>query len=169
MKALYAALSAPLSGICSRYIKDPDRRKDVLQESFIKIFTRIGMFTYRGEGSLRAWATRITVNEALGEIRKESRSPFERMTEATEKTAQNVEEESEADVDLLTGKELASMIAELPAGYRAVFNLYAVEGLGHKEIGKILGIKPDTSASQYHRARAMLSKMIREYLKKKGK
>ena len=55
MENFYAVYSGYLAGICSRYIQDSDRRKDILQESLIKIFTQIGRFRYMGEGSLKAW------------------------------------------------------------------------------------------------------------------
>ena len=65
MDMLYADYADYLTGVCCRYIGNEDDRKDVLQEAFIKIFTSIGHFSYRGEGSLKAWVTRIAVNEAL--------------------------------------------------------------------------------------------------------
>ena len=69
----------------------------------------------------------------------------------------------EPDVAGLSEGEILDMIRRLPVGYRTVFNLYAIEGKSHKEIAAALGIKPDTSASQYKRARTMLAQMIKDY------
>ena len=62
--------------------------------------------------------------------------------------------------------QITETILKLPPGYRAVFNLYVIEGKSHKEIAEILNIKPDTSASQFHKARNMLAKMLKEQNKK---
>ena len=78
MDMLYAEYADYLTGVCCRYIGNKDDRKDVLQEAFIKIFTSIGHFSYRGEGSLKAWVTRIAVNEALQYLRQQCRwSPID--------------------------------------------------------------------------------------------
>ena len=143
MDMLYAEYADYLTGVCCRYIGNKDDRKDVLQEAFIKIFTSIGHFSYRGEGSLKAWVTRIAVNEALQYLRQQCRwSPID------------------------SDAPLPELIQQLPPGYRAVFNLFAIEGLSHKEIARQLGITPSTSASQYFKARAMLARMIKENKKK---
>lgn len=172
MENFYAVYSGYLAGICSRYIQDSDRRKDILQESLIKIFTQIGRFRYMGEGSLKAWAARITVNEALQELRREGRSPLSRMSEGMDLPSEDSLGDSERlckglDLDKVDAGTLSDMISRLPAGYRSVFNLYAIEGKSHKEIADILGIRPDTSASQYHRAKALLARWLSDYLKKK--
>ena len=71
MDKFYMEYADYLTGVCARYIADEDTLKDVVQESFIKIFTGIGEFTYRGKGSLKAWTTKIAVNEALMQLRKD--------------------------------------------------------------------------------------------------
>ena len=69
MDALYAEYADSLTAVCARYVPREDDLHDVLQESFIKIFTKIDSFEYRGRGSLRAWLTRVVVNEALHWLR----------------------------------------------------------------------------------------------------
>lgn len=160
MDRLYAEFAGYLTGVCYRYIPDDADMKDVLQESFIKIFTRIGTFTYRGEGSLQAWMTRIVINESLLWLRRKAASNTLRIDE---RRAPDLPEETEPEVERLDGEVLAGMIRRLPAGYRTVFNLYAVEGKSHREIARLLGIRPDTSASQFYRARQLLARMVREY------
>lgn len=161
MSRLYEAYAGYLSGVCVRYVIDADDRKDVLQESFIQIYTHIHTFSYQGKGSLRAWMTRVVINQALMYLRKKSQMNFV----DTGMVLPDMED-CEPDVDGLTEKEILMLLGRLPDGYRTVFNLYAIEGKSHKEISGLLGIKPDSSASQYSRARTMLAKMITDYKKK---
>ena len=73
MDALFALFSGYLMGVGMRYIADDDEVKDVLQEAFIKIFTQFHTFQYRGKGSLKAWVTRIMVNECLTTLRQKQK------------------------------------------------------------------------------------------------
>jgi len=68
-------------------------------------------------------------------------------------------------VETVPAEVLARMVEELPDGYRTVFNLYAMDGYSHKEIGKLLGIREKSSSSQYFRARALLAGKIKEYIR----
>ena len=165
MDKLYAEYADYLAGVCSRYIPDEDEMKDVLQEGFIKIFTKISTFEYRGKGSLKAWSARIVINEALISLRKASSSL--KMEEIGTEVPDVPEIEEEPDIDGLSEETMINFIKRLPPGYREVFNLYVIEGKTHKEIAKLLGIKPDTSASQFHKAKKMLAKMIKEYRRNK--
>lgn len=158
MDMLYAEYGGYLAGICHRYIPDDDKMKDVLQESLIKIYTQIGQFQYRGKGSLKAWISRVTINEALNQLRKDKSAALI----VQEEQLPDLPDES-PDVSGLSPETIAILLGKLPPGYRAVINLFAIEGKSHKEIGEILGIKPDTSASQFHRAKSMLAKLIKEY------
>lgn len=152
---LYKEYAPYLTGLCARYIADDDALKDVLQEAFIKIYRSIGKFRYKGKGSLKAWVSRIAVNECLQYLRKEKKGP----SPLPDDVADLVPEE-EPSVEGLDYKTIVSLIRKLPEGYRAVFNLYAIEGKSHKEIAELLHIKEDSSASQYHRAKNMLARMI---------
>ena len=163
MDVLYAEYADHLTAVCARYVPREDDLHDVLQESLIKIFTKIDSFEYRGRGSLRAWLTRVVVNEALHWLRNTGQlfvvdSDIEKI-ELTEE---------EPNTALLSDDEIAALIGRLPPGYRAVFNLYAIEGKSHKEIALLLNMKPDTSASQYYKAKNMLARMIREQRKKEN-
>ena len=158
MRRLYDSYAGVLAGICARYITDVDDQKDVLQESLIQIYTHISSFTYQGRGSLLAWMARITINQALMFLRAQASAT---MMGEVENIADDTTDEP--DVAGLSEGEILDMIRRLPVGYRTVFNLYAIEGKSHKEIAAALGIKPDTSASQYKRARTMLAQMIKDY------
>lgn len=155
---LYAEYANYLTAVCARYISDDDDVKDVLQEAFIKIFITIDTFDYRGSGSLKAWMRRIVVNESLQWLRQRKRSPFDRMEAEPPDMPDDAPE-----TDDLSSDELTQLVRQLPEGYRAVLNLYVVEGKSHKEIAQLLGIKPDSSASQLHRAKNMLAHIIKDY------
>lgn len=157
MEQLYNDHARYLSAICSRYLTSNDDVRDVLQESFLRIFTRIDAFEWRGEGSLRGWLARFVVNETLKYIRSNSRIQFAEIRDE----CLNISDE-EPTVEQVPAETLHRLIRELPDGYRTVFNLYVIEERSHKEIAALLGIKPDTSASQLHKAKAILARKINE-------
>ena len=148
-----------LSALCSRYITEDEDIKDVLQESFIKIFTSLDSFEYRGEGSLKAWMAKITLNETLKFVRNNSRLPINSIDDKDTNIADGDSMETE---DIPTDI-LHRFIRELPDGYRTVFNLYVIDDKSHKEIAQLLGIKENTSASQLHKAKSMLAQKIKHY------
>ena len=148
-----------LSALCSRYITEDEDIKDVLQESFIKIFTSLDSFKYRGEGSLKAWMTKITLNETLKFVRNNSRLPIDSIDDKD----MNIADGDSMETEDIPTDVLHQLIRELPDGYRTVFNLYVIDDKGHKEIAKLLGIKENTSASQLHKAKSMLAQKIKHY------
>ena len=167
-KELYEAYSGCLTGIVARYVTDDDMLKDVLQESFVKIFSSIGAFEYKGEGSLKAWMVKIAINESLKHVVERKKNQTIEISEILEDRSEyDSELIEEEDVDKIPIDVLMEMIRKLPDGYRMVFNLFVFEGKSHKEISAMLGIKENSSASQFHRAKAMLAEQIGMYLNKK--
>ena len=158
MRLFYERYVGYLTAVCSRYVVDRSDVKDILQEAFIKIFKGLESFEYRGEGSVRAWASRIVVNDSLKSLKAASRLTFvDDLPDIPEDDAPSFPELPPAVVQ--------EMIKALPDGYRTVFNLFVFEKKSHREIAPLLGIKEDSSASQFFRARAMLAKKIKAYLK----
>ena len=157
MKEVYDRYVEYLSAVCARYISDGNDRKDVLQECFVRIFTSLGRFRFRGEGSLRAWMIRIVVNEYLRFLKKTASYDFIDY----EPSLPDVPEEPE--VDGIPDDVVNDMILSLPPGYRMVFNLYVFGKKSHKEIAKMLNIGESSSASQLSRAKTLLAKRVKEY------
>ena len=155
-KALYDRLAPRVFPLCIRYIGDRDSAEDVLQDGFVTLFTRLK--DYKGEGSFEGWARKIFVNTALMSLRKKDALKMSDDLEA----ARGVRAENVSQVQNLGYKELLTMITELPPGFRTVFNMYAIEGYSHKEIGDMLGISETTSRTQLSRARLWLQKKIKE-------
>lgn len=148
-----------LSALCSRYITEDEDIKDVLQESFIKIFTFLDSFKYHGEGSLKAWMAKITLNETLKFVRNNSRLPIDSIDDKD----MNIADVDSMETEDIPTDVLHQLIRELPDGYRTVFNLYVIDDKSHKEIAQLLGIKENTSASQLHKAKSMLAQKIKYY------
>ena len=148
-----------LSALCSRYITEDEDIRDVLQESFIKIFTSLDRFRYRGEGSLKAWMAKITLNETLKFVRNNSRLPIDSIDDKD----MNIADGNSMETEDIPTDVLHQLIRELPDGYRTVFNLYVIDDKSHKEIAQLLGIKENTSASQLHKAKSMLAQKIKHY------
>lgn len=164
MKQIYDCYSRYLAAVCSRYVTAPSELRDVLQDAFVKIFDNLHRFEYRGEGSLRAWLRQVVVNEALKRLRDRKKSST---VEYRWEMPDMESESDDADVGEVPPGVIQDMIKELPDGYRAVFNLYVFEEKNHREIASLLGITESTSASQLHRARAILARKITEYRKRK--
>ena len=150
---LFDLYSARMYGLSLRYIKDSMLAEDVVVMAFTKVFDRISQF--KGEGSFEGWIRRITVNEALTALRK-SRT----MTVETDLELADHAPDYNQLSDHLEAADLLRMIEQLPAGYRIVFNMYAIDGYSHKEIAECLGISENTSKSQLSRARAHLQKLL---------
>jgi RNA polymerase sigma-70 factor (ECF subfamily) len=127
--------------------------EDIMVTAFMKVFDRIDQF--KGDGSFEGWVRRIMVNESLTQLRK-SRNMY------LETDISNADREPHYDqhANQLEAEDLIAMIQELPAGYRAVFNMFAIDGYSHKEIAEQLGITESTSKSQLNRARAYLQRML---------
>lgn len=162
-KLLYERYAGHLMAICVRYTGNREAAQDVLHDGFLQIFRSFGQFTYLGEGSLKAWMSRIMVNEALSYLRKRAAIRYETVEELPD-----VMDDTDPDWNEIPPSVLMRFIQELPEGYRTVFNLYVLEEKSHKEIAQLLGITEHTSSSQLYRARVLLMKKITEY-RKKGK
>lgn len=161
-KVLYERYGGMLMAICVRYTGDTESARDVLHDGFIRIFQSMNKFSYKGEGSLRAWLSRVMVNEALGYLRRQSQQMQQEVL-VEELPDSGDEDDSVNDIPRTV---LMKFISELPDGYRSVFNLYVFEEKSHKEIGELLGITEHTSSSQFYRAKSLLIRKIKEYRKK---
>ena len=152
-------------GVCLRYTGDRDTAQDLLHDGFIKIFSSFDKFTWRGEGSLRAWMERVMVNTALQYLRK---SDVISQSTPLEEVPEDYEEPDASAVEMIPQAVLMRFIEELPAGYRTVFNLYTFEEKSHKEIAQLLGINEKSSASQLFRAKSVLTKRVKEWIMNNG-
>jgi len=155
-KVLYEKYAPKMMGVSLRYCNSKMEAEDVLQDAFIKVFDKIK--TFKGEGSFEGWIRKIVVFTAL-------KSNDKRVRKFEPGSLENVQEQSfdPLAISNMETANLLSILQELPDGYKAVFNLYAVEGYSHREIGEILGISDVTSRSQYSRSKQHLIKLLAKY------
>jgi RNA polymerase sigma factor (sigma-70 family) len=153
--ALYRKFSTPMFRVLLRYAKDRAEAEDMMQDAFIRVYRDMNQF--RGDGALGGWIRRIMVNTALSHLRKQRDfirdtgdfMPFENRL--------RTDEDFSAQLDAET---LMKLLQKLPPGYRAVFNMYAIEGFSHEEIAEHLNISIGTSKSQLFKARDFLKKIL---------
>ena len=152
---LYNLYSRKMMGLCMRYVSDRETARDLLQDGFVKVFTQMHM--YSGAGSFEAWMRTVFVNVAIEHLRKK-----DVLRNSTDLESVEEFKDEETALSRLSAESIMELIRQLPSGFRAVFNLYAVEGYSHKEIGDMLHITESTSRSQYVRARQLLQKQIEQ-------
>lgn len=162
-RALYGDTICRMTSVCSRYVTDPDAVNDVLQDSYMSIFTTINKFQYKGEGSLLAWMTRIVVHKSVDWVKREMRRGA---VELPGDIPEVIDDDTADDCDL-SADTIHSIIRQMPAGYRAVFNMYVLDGMSHKQIAAELGIAENSSASQLARAKAWLKNEVKKFLSEK--
>tara|TARA_Y100000310_G_C20702583_1_gene831307 strand:+ start:113 stop:709 length:597 start_codon:yes stop_codon:yes gene_type:complete len=161
-QAFYERFAPKMLGVCIRYIHDREEAEHVMIGGMVKVFEKLDQ--YSGEGSLEGWVRRVMVNESLMYIRKNKNMSLEVDVEQAE-----FEPNYQTLENTLEAQDLMNLIAELPVGYRTVFNLYAIEGYNHKEIAETLGINENTSKSQLSRARKFLQGRLVELQNKELK
>lgn len=155
-KALYDLYAGRMMSLCLRYIGNREEAEDVFQEGFVRVFDKLGQFS--GTGSLGGWIRMVMVNTALIQLRKNQKI---RREESLESGNYSYSGDPDA-LSAISHAELMALIGSMPSGYRTVFNLFAVEGYGHKEISEMLGISENTSKTQFLKARNFLSKKLSE-------
>ncbi len=180
-KMLYEQYAPLMRGVCLRYVKNFDTANDIVQEGFIKVFSKIN--SYNDSGSFVGWMKRIFINTSISFLRKKSRYKEVFQTEDLEtidieeqdfnstgnynKTITREEILQEPiDFNIIVSAdfseiELLDILNRLPDKYRLVFNLYSIEKLKHEEIAKLLNIETATSRSRLLRARSLIKKELR--------
>ncbi len=157
---LYKRYSGKMFALCLRYVRNREEAEDVLQDGFVTVFRNISNF--RRDGSFEGWIRRIIVNTALMHIRSHKRDlNFSDLDEVGNKYHPQSHFDTASQIN---ANELLKMLDHLPEGYRMVFNLFAIEGYSHKEIGEMLGINEGTSKSQLSKARNYLQESLQKLM-----
>ena len=152
-EALYRALAPKMLAVCMRYANDKDEAQDILQEGFIKMFNNV--HKYRGDGNLEGWIRRIMVHTAISRYRK--LKPMVLVEDMAEEGAMSTAAQNANNLEV---NDLMKLVQQLPQAYRSVFNMYAVEGYSHQEIGNKLGITELLSRTTLYRARNILKEKL---------
>ncbi len=161
-KALYDKYASKMFAVCLRYAQNRDDASDILQDGFLKVFTKMDQFSR--EHSFEGWIRRIMTNTAITHYYQNKKINEQ----------QNIEDINETDIETFdfkdaefSNEELMGAIQSLPDAYRIVFNMYAIEGYKHKEIADELNIEVSTVKTQYHRAKKMIQQILAELSKEK--
>lgn len=144
--------------ICLRYCKDYDQAVEVVNDGFLKVFTKLEM--YNTGKSFKGWLRRIMINSSIDHYRKEQKHQGMDDIES-----QNITSPMPSAVENISYDEVIKQIQSLTPAYRAVFNLYAIDGYTHQEIGDMLGISTGTSKSNLSRARKQLQNALTKLYK----
>lgn len=155
-KMLFEKYANKMMAVCMRYCKNQEDAKDLLQDGYYKVFTSIKSF--KGNSKIDTWMTRIFINIALNKQRlgrnKYNHYEFDTNFEKAEMS----EEEPNEEID---AKIVINALNELPDIYKVVLNLYAIDGLSHKDIAKQLGISEGSSKSRLSRGRSLLNAKLK--------
>jgi RNA polymerase sigma factor (sigma-70 family) len=153
---LYQLYSQAMYNVCMRMLNDVSDAEDMLQNSFIDVFTKLHYFRF--ESSIGSWIKRIVVNNCINFLKKRKLE----MVEIGDHDIPQTKDNADWEEVLLTVENISSSINQLPEGYRVVLNLYLLEGYDHQEIGEILNISASTSKSQYSRAKKKLQSLLKQ-------
>ena len=148
---IYTKYSSKMLSVCRQYIKDLHLAEDVMITAFMKVFTHLKNFEHKG--SFEGWIRRIMINECISFIRVQKKVNFIDDENYFEERHNNIESQFSVE-------DIQFLIDSLPDGYKMIFNLYAIEGFKHQEIGELLGISEGTSKSQLMHARRVLQNQI---------
>ena len=154
-KMLYKAFYGFSMGICLRYANNREEAAEVMNQGFYKVFTRIE--TYDTSRPFKAWLGKIMMNVSIDYYRANLKMAYTEDLDSAEYVTDGELADRKLNYD-----DLLAMIQKLPNAYRTVFNLFAVEGYSHEEIGEMLNISSGTSKSNLHKARQKLKQMILE-------
>jgi RNA polymerase sigma factor (sigma-70 family) len=152
-KQLYETYYGRLLTVCLRYSNNSEDARDILNEGFVKVFRFLDR--YKVGTSLDGWMRRIMINTSIDFYRKEMRHRSDDLEAAEYKISEDTDIASN-----YAAQEILKAIQLLPPAYRAVFNLYAIEGYSHKEVAEALGITESTSRSNLVKARVKLKEML---------
>ena len=155
-KALYEQYAPLMLSVCTRYCGCRETARDAMQDTFIKVFTKIKDF--KAEGSFEGWLRKIAVTTSLEKLRQHREVPLD------ESFNETIETQDYSVFEKLSADDLHRMISELPQMYRLVFNLYAIEGYSYKEIAQIVNIKEITLRSYFFRAREILKEKVKLFI-----
>lgn len=153
LKKIYEDNFEWLMPVCLRYADKEEEAEDILHEGFIKIFRNIDK--YQPGTSLKSWMKRIMINAAIDAYRDKKRKRTEELTPMLQLKSKRPDILSK-----LTADEILEALRQLSPMYRAVFNMFVVEGFSHREIARTLNITESTSRSNLVKARNKLKTLL---------
>ena len=156
-KQMYEWLAPRMFAVCLRYVGDRESARDVMHDAFITLFSKLG--SYKGEGAFEGWARRVFITASLMHLRKKDVLKYAEDVQ----THGNDMGYDPSVIDRMDAQSLLKIVSQMPAGFRTVFNMYAIEGYSHQEIAKELGITEGGSRSQLSRAKIWLKDKLKNF------
>jgi RNA polymerase sigma factor (sigma-70 family) len=143
-----------MASLCVRYIRDKQDAMQVLNDGFLKVFTKIKLYDADKAG-LYTWMRKIIINTTIDFLRKAPVIYTNNLIEIKDETT--IENYV---IQKMNADELLNLVKQLPGATQVVFNLYTVDGFNHREIGEMLNISEGTSKWHVSEARKQLKKLI---------
>lgn len=159
-QTLYEKHKVEMFMLCLRYAKNRAEAEDFLQDGFMQVFRDLHQFD-KEKGSLQGWIRKVILNKVLQQLRKKK---LQFALADVSDYANMLPSEDENIISILSAKEITQLIQNLPDGYKAIFNLYMVEGYSHQEIADTFGISVSTSKTQLHKARLSLQQRVTDLI-----
>lgn len=153
-KLLYERYYGKMMAVCQRYANDKQDASLILNNGFLKVFKHLETFKKNNNTNFNGWVHRIMVNSAIDFYRSAIKNSTKEISEHI--TISN----NEDSFSQLAAEDIIALIQQLSPAYRAVFNLYVMEGYNHSEIAQLLGIAEGTSKSNLSKARVQLQTML---------
>jgi len=160
-RQVYEIMAPKLYRVCKRYLKKEEEIEEVLADTFYIIFTKMDQL--KEIGAFEGWARKIAVNQCLHQLKKNVNFNL-----YLEDHSFKIQPQSATDTQL-EEEDLLNLLNFIPEGCKTVFNLFAIEGFGHKEIAAMLGISEGTSKSQLNAAKTKLKDLVNNLYYQKAK
>lgn len=169
-KELFDSYFPIMHAICLRYSNSSAEADDIVQEGFVKIFSKLNTFKWQGKGSFIRWMKTIFINSAINAYKKRTKNKVFSIETSEKEIAE--EKDTDADsiitlaMDHFSQEEIINAVTELPDQFKVVFNMFAIDGMKHKEISEALDIPVKTSTTRYLRAKGKLKVILEKKLEK---
>lgn len=154
-KTIFEACSPYVFSIISRYIIDPIDHKDILQETFVRVFLSLNNFD-ESKGEFKYWLRKIVINQCMQHLRKYKKLSLVIPLSDVHEPHENIED----CFNGLTNSDVKNLLSKMPSGYSKIFMLVAIDDYAHKEVAELLQITEETSRSQFHRAKIWIKNNI---------
>jgi RNA polymerase sigma factor (sigma-70 family) len=158
MKKFYEHFHGFALSVCMNYCENRDDALEIMNDGFLKVFKNLDKV--ENIDRIKPWLRRIMINVAIDHFRKNARKQSTNLPE-------NIADPNYGDASVyakLSSEDIMKAVQSLPTNYRMVFNLYAVEGYSHKEIGEILKIAESTSRANLSLANGLLREKLKRIM-----
>ena len=141
-----------------RIVKNGDEAEDVMQESFLRAFTKLN--TFKGEVAFGAWLKRIVINNSIQHYRKQKKMNEVALDEVLYKVEDNEAGISDNSFTELKAQKVVETMNRLKDNYRISLTLHLIEGYDYDEVSQIMNISHVNCRTMISRAKDSLRKKL---------